>query len=135
MTYNPTMETDVRISYKERQEYIGIETDLVGLAYANAYLFEGNTIIPDAELLSLYLKLYQQTPHERPGEVKTQDPSKFVQVSVMSPLEIGYNRLSGSQVDGVVGLWVYDNDHVPCSLIEYLEEFYTNLYPLGYAIG
>lgn len=134
MTYNPTMETDTKPSYKEIQEYIGIETDFVGLAYANAYLSDGNTII-DADLLSVYLKLYQQTPHERIGEVKAEDPSRFVQVSLMSPLEIGSNRPSSPQEDAIVGLWVYDTGRVPCTLIEYLEDFYTELYPQGYAIG
>lgn len=132
------MNRDPQLPQSEIQIYIDTEVQLIGLAYANGILSEHGIDVEDANICSSYLKLYQQTPHEVPGAVKGSEMSRFVEISAKSPLEwasSNYIQPDYLQQEGFTSLWVYDDYKEPCTLREYLEYFYTELYPQGFAIG
>jgi len=132
------MNRDPLLAQSEIQGYIDTEVQLIGLAYANGILSENGIFVEDAHMSSSYLKLYQQTSHEVPGAVKGSEMSRFIEISAKSPLEWispNYIQPDTLQYEGFSNLWVYDDYREPCKLIEYLEYFYTELYPQGFALG
>lgn len=132
------MNRDPLLPQSEIERYIDTEVQLIGLAYANGILSENGIYVEDATICSSYLKLYQQTPHEVPGAVKGSEMSRFIEISAKSPLEWispNYEQPYSLQQEGFWNLWVYDDYREPCKLREYLEYFYSELYPQGFALG
>ncbi len=85
-----------------------------------------------------YLKVYNQTPHEKVGQTKPPEPSRFVPVTVMSPGELDdfvEDPMMSQQEDALERLFVYDSEHPGCPIEEYLDHFYAEWYQLGWSIG
>jgi hypothetical protein len=119
-------------------ENIKSEIALVTLLYASARLVTDLPSENQPELVNIFFKLYQQSPHAKPGEVKSDDPSRFIEVSAMHPgewYEYPESGMSTTQADGINHLWVYDQTYHPCTLEEYLIHFYNDLYDKGFSIG
>ena len=120
------------------EQEINNAADLIGLSYRHAFLLDNEgDIVKDAERAMGYLKVYRQTPHERPGQVKKTDRFRLVDLTPMFPGEwrdwVDVPMMS-RQYDE---LWVYDQDYKPsgCKLDEYLHHFCRDLKPDGWAIG
>ncbi len=127
-----------------RKKRVGSEADIErafdisSLAYSSATLVDTKGApIDRAELCFAYLKLYQQTPHEGPGQLKPQDPCRFIEMSAMPPAEwydFVEEPMLTSQHQGAQSLWVYDPEWQPRRFEDYLTHFYRKLYPDGYAL-
>lgn len=113
--------------------------DLISYAYSNATLVDEDwNVVPEAQMCIAYLKVYCQTPHEKLGQTKPPEPSRFAPVTIMSPFEYDdfvEDPMMRDQEDALERLYVYDPEYPGCELGEYLEHFYNEWYPEGWAIG
>lgn len=96
---------------------------------------------PQAELCVMFLKLYQQSPHAEPGQIKANDPDKYLHLSAMYPGEwfdfiYGQEPMMTVWPETLGELWVHDPEaNNSCGLDEFVPYFYKTLLPAGWSLG
>lgn len=116
--------------------------NLIAAAFSCAYLCDKElSLVENTSLAEIWLKIYQQTPHEKPGEPKPPDVCYFLPVTTMRPLDyVLYSRGKTpqpipSQDQATVELYVHDNQKGSVRLEDYLDHFYNSMLPGGWAVG
>lgn len=121
---------------------ITVASSILKRAYTNAFLVDAKgKIINSAQLAIAFLKLYRQTPHEKPGQIKPNDTAEILELSVMFPGDrYGFptEGMLSRQNEAKDNLYVYtpnDTEFPKVPIEQFLHLFYRDLYPKGYSVG